>query len=254
MTGSIGLIAAMPSESKAFLRLVTGVKHTRFEKLPIDTFFVAKQSCVLITSGMGVKRAARAAQILVEKFTPQLLISFGIAGAVEEDLDIGDVVLSAASCQLEQAKTGPLTLLASWPEPAQNAARQMLANHGKRLLTGTAVTTSGSQVAEGRLANITHPVLEMETGGIALVIAQKGIPLLSLRAISDGPRQPIPFDLGEVMDEDSNLRMIRLLRVLLQKPQILIQAGWMWRNSQLAAASAALALWAALQHLDLPTP
>ena len=51
-----------------------------------------------------------------------------------------------------------------------------------------------------------HPILEMETAGIAQVAAENGIPLLSIRAISDGPRAPIPFNLGEMMDEDANLR------------------------------------------------
>jgi len=47
-----------------------------------------------------------------------------------------------------------------------------------------------------------NPVLEMETTGIMSAAAEKSIPVLSLRAISDGPRAPIPFDLETMMDKN----------------------------------------------------
>ncbi len=99
-----------------------------------------------------------------------------------------------------------------WPDAARQAATQALARRGRRLWTGTAVTTGGSQVMEHMLGGMEHPVLEMETAGIAQLAAEKGIPLFSLRAISDGPRAPIPLDLGEVMDEDANLQARKLVK------------------------------------------
>ena len=75
-------------------------------------------------------------------------------------------------------------------------------------------------------------------GGIAQVAAEKGIPFLSLRAISDGPRAPIPFNLGEVMDENANLHVVRMLKAIARRPGTVLQFGRLSRNSRIAADNA----------------
>ena len=211
-------------------------------------FELSGQTCLLVTSGMGVRRASEAARILVEMNAPRILISFGIAGAVEADLQIGDVITADAVCRLDQGVPGPLLPLSSWPETAREAAAEALSSRGARLLAGTAVTTGGAQVMEYQLEKMIHPILEMETAGIAQVAAEKGIPLLSIRAISDGPRAPIPFDLGEMMDEDANLQVGKILKAILRHPGIVFQFGRLIRNTRIAADNAAIALMAALSQ------
>lgn len=248
MSDVIGLVAAMPQESRALLRRLTGVKRTRLDTYPLDTFSVSGQLCVLVTSGMGVRRASQATRTLVEKFDPKLLISFGIAGAVEEDLKIGDVVLAEAVYQLEAGTPIEATRLAMWPGSAREAIQKLLALCGQRLFTGTAITTAGSQMADEQLQGLACPVLEMETAGIARVAAQTGLPLLSLRAISDGPCAPIPLDLATIMDEDANLKLSHLLTALIHNPLIIFQSGRILRNSAMAAENAAMAIYTALNH------
>jgi adenosylhomocysteine nucleosidase len=250
---TIGLIAAMTQESDALLRCIKGQKRTTVGPLRGYSFELSGQSCVLVTSGMGIRRASQAARNLVAMNTPHLLISFGIAGAVEADLEIGDVVLAEAVCRLEHGVHSPLLPLAPWPDAAREAVAQVLAKHGARLLAGTAITTGGSQVTKSQLGEMLHPILEMETAGIAQVAAENGTPLLSLRAISDGPRAPIPVDLGEMMDEDANLQAGRLLKALLHNPRIVFQSGQMMRNTRIAADNAAVALVAALSQATSPS-
>ncbi len=244
----IGLIAAMTQESNALLGCIQGGRPIALGLFCGHSFELCGQTCVLITSGMGVQRAREAAQTLVEMVAPRRLISFGIAGAVESDLGIGDVVMAEAVCRLEQGVIGFPLPLEPWPEPAREAAARALTRRGARLWAGTAVTTAGSQVAEGQLGEMRHPILEMETVGIAQVAAEKGIPLSSLRAISDGPCAPIPFNLGEVMDKDANLQAGRLLKAIIRHPQIVFQSGRLVRNSRIAANNVAVALVAALSR------
>jgi adenosylhomocysteine nucleosidase len=248
MANAIGLIAAMPLESRALLRLVRDAKRTDIKKLSIDIFTVSSLSCVLVTSGMGMRRAGEATSYLVENFSLDQLISFGIAGAVEQELDIGDVVLADRFCQLDQGSPGKIIQLAVWPEAARESMRQQLAGHGKKLFNGTAVTTTGTQVSGEQLPGINHPVLEMETAGIARVATEIGIPFLSLRAISDGPRAPIPIDLSTALDDDANLKVGELFKAILRNPRIIIQSRRMLRNTAIAADHAALALYTTLKH------
>jgi adenosylhomocysteine nucleosidase len=245
---TIGLIAAMTQESDALLRWIKGWQRIALGSFSSKCFELSGQICVLVTSGMGGRRASEAARNLVEMKAPRLLISFGIAGAVDADLEIGDVVLAETACRLEQGVPGPLLPLEPWPDAAREAVVQALAKRGARQWAGTAVTTGGSQVMEYQLGEMKHPILEMETVGIAQVAAEKGIPLLSLRAISDGPRAPIPFDLGEMMDEDANLQAGKLLMAVVRNPRIVFQSRRLMRNTRIAADNAAAALVAALSQ------
>jgi adenosylhomocysteine nucleosidase len=245
---TIGLIAAIPHERDALLRTIKGCQQIEMGSFHAQSFQLSGKTCILITSGMGIRRASEAARTLLEMAAPQNLISFGIAGAVEAELKIGDVIAVEAVCQLDQGIPGPFLPLTAWPEPARAAAIRALSSRGSRLLPGNAVTTAGSAVAENQLLNLLHPVLEMETAGIARVAAEKGIPFLSLRAISDGPAAPIPFNLGDILDEAANLRTGRILKAIVRHPRIIFQIRRLIHNSGIAAENAAIALIAALSH------
>jgi adenosylhomocysteine nucleosidase len=242
---TIGLIAAMAQESSALLRGMRGWEKAMLGGVSCHRLSIREKDYWLVTSGVGMKRAMQAARLLVEQAHAQAIVSFGIAGAVYADLEIGDVVAASQACLLDGNVPGQFQPLAQLSTAAWEAAAQALQARGRRLLQGTTVTTSGSQV-ERLPESIPTPVLEMETAGILQVAAGAGIPLLSLRAISDGPRAPIPFDLAAVYDSQYRYRIGRMLGMILRKPRILLQMGQLIRNSNLAAENAALALAAVL--------
>jgi len=94
----------------------------------------------------------------------------------------------------------------------------------------------------------------METAGIAKEAAERGLPLLSIRAISDGPSAPLPINLDEMMDQDANLQTGKLLKAVIRNPGILLQSRRMMRNTRIAADNAAVALVAALNGLTSSPP
>jgi adenosylhomocysteine nucleosidase len=245
---TIGFIAAMPLESKALLRCIKEWKRTSLGPFRGARFRVMDRNCLLVTSGMGIKRAMDATYALLEETRPQLLVSFGIAGTVSADLHIGDVVAPGNTCLLNKGLPGQIRSLASLSEAAWNAATQVLRPYGARLVPGTAITTHGSQVVLQGLEEMPNPILEMETAGIAQVSAEAGIPLVSIRSISDGPQSPLPFNLETILDENNNLRIGRMLMMVLRYPQIILQSRQMMQNSRKAAKHAASALFAALNQ------
>ena len=245
----IGIIAAMSQERDACLRFIKKGKRSFLGPFRCDHFRLVDRDCRLLTSGMGLKRAAQATRTLIEAFRPQLLVSMGVAGAVSAELKIGDVVASRNTCLLDKGLPTHFQPLALLSDAAWQAAVQALQPRGARLFSGTAVTTRGSQFVQNQAEELTNPVFEMETVGIARIAAERGVPLLSLRAISDGPQEPIPFDLEGMMDEDANLRMGKLFKAIIAYPRIipqLLRMGW---NTTKAAENAAIALIAALCQL-----
>lgn len=247
---NIGLIAAMTQESDALLRLVKEWQPMAVTSLRGNRFLLSGQTCLLVTSGMGARRASEATRRLSETHNLNLIISFGIAGAVEADLEIGDIVLSDSVCRVDGGVPGPLSALQPWPEAAQEAVTLALAARGGHVFRGTAVTTGSSQLKESQRVGLQHPVLEMETAGILQVAAEKGIPLLSLRAISDGPRAPIPLDVSDLMDEDANLLAGRLFKAIIRNPKVIFQSKQILHNLKVAFDNAAISLVAALSHIN----
>jgi adenosylhomocysteine nucleosidase len=245
---TIGLLSAMPQESAALLRYIEGWKHIDIGGYRGSRFQINNRDCVLVTTGMGLSRATNATRALLEVINPDLLISFGIAGAVLVDLNIGDVVVSGRTCMLDNDHPGSSLPLASISLEARDAALQILQTFDARLVSGTAITTRGSQLVQKEWPGISNPILEMETVGIAQVAHEKKIPLLSIRSISDGPRSPIPFDLETVLDKNDDIAIGRLLKQVLHHPRILFQSGQMLRNSQIASTHSALALLSMLKQ------
>ena len=248
---TIGIIAAMPQESSALLHLIKGWERFALGPFRCQHFRLNERDCRLITSGMGLQRAAQATLAVLDTFHPQLLVSVGVAGAVYPDLAIGDVISAWNTCLLDKGALGQFMPLAHLSEAAWQAAEQVLQLRRASLFSGIAVSTRAAQLTQEQPEQLTNPILEMETVGIAELAAQQGIPLLSLRAISDGPRAPIPFDLEAMMDEQYNLHTGKILRTILGHPQMLPQLMRMGRNTNLAADNAAIALIAAL---SLPGP
>jgi adenosylhomocysteine nucleosidase len=246
---TIGIIAAMSQESDALLRLIEQRECSDLETYRCYRFRILDRDCWLITSGMGRQRAAQATRALMDAANLQLLVSVGIAGAVNADLEIGDVVASTNSCFLDKdGLPGPFQPLARLSEAAWQAAKLALQAGGAGLYPGTAITTHGALLIQPQPPQLTNPVLEMETASIASAAAEKGVPALSLRAISDGPRAPIPFNLEQMLNEQDNLRTGEIIRTILRHPRMLPQLVRMGRNSRKAADNAAIALIAALSQ------
>lgn len=236
----------MPEECRPLLRRVQGWEKCYLGQFTAYRFRLSGRDCLLVQSGIGMKRAADAARALLAAESPQLLVSFGVAGAVREGLPIGAVVSVGGVILLERGIARPLMHLATLSAPARQAAAEALRAHDAQLVWGTAFTTHGSQVVEGEMSEMENPLLEMETAAIFQAAAETKIPLIGLRGISDNPDQPLPIDPAAVMDEDYHLRVGKLIGLLARHPAILFQAGRMRRNTAMAAENTAIAVISAL--------
>jgi adenosylhomocysteine nucleosidase len=245
---TIGLIAAMPQESDALLRCIRNWRRTELDPFRAVRFQLSDRDCLLVTTGMGLQCAVDGTRALLAAITLHLLIPFGVVGGVNGSLYIGDAVFAGSTCLLAVGLPGQLQPLASLSKAAWNAAAQVLQPDGARLVAGTTITTRGSHVIPQSLEKTAHPILEMETAGIADVAARMGIPVVSIRSVSDGPQAPIPFDLEAVIDEKCNLRIGKMLMMVLRNPRIVFQSRRIMLNSKKAADHAARAVVAALSQ------
>ncbi len=78
---TIGIIAPMSQESKALIRLERKTERIRLGRFRCYRFQLSGRNCLLVESGIGFKRASDAVRTLIAAADPELIVSFGVAGA-----------------------------------------------------------------------------------------------------------------------------------------------------------------------------
>lgn len=238
----------MAMEARPVLRLLAPWKRFTAHGLPMYRLSPAGTECVLVESGMGADRAAGATEALLAAFSPRYLVSFGIAGAVEPDIHIGDVIVARHVASFEHGDLGQGRALASLSQEAHRAAGRATESRDARLYLGTAITTAGPQPSLSKLGALTHPILEMETAAIARVAEEHGTPLLSIRSVSDAPEEPIPMPFEYLIDERGALRIGRIVGELLRHLSLLPRLIRVGRNGAKASENAAVVVAAILEN------
>jgi adenosylhomocysteine nucleosidase len=240
----IAVITAMPEEYRAVADSLGTATAVQVGALRAGRFSQAGNEFLLVESGMGFHNAASAVEMLILDGRPDLLVSAGFCGGIDPELRAGDVVVAKEIIIAADGGFEDIPIQLS-PAGMNFAARQ--AAEGKRVVGGTFVSTS-TIMSKGRLAAIlpgsySTPVVEMESGAIAIVAAENSIPLLAIRAVSDSAGEELGFTLDEFCDHD--LRRIRIGKVLLtilRKPRIIPQLLRLSRSSRRAAESLTAAL------------
>src|SRR5438270_6893227 len=98
----IGITFALPSESSGLVRRLQAVqRHDNLLSGKIDNpemigarEAIRSRAVTILHTGVGAKNCNARLEILLHKTRPSLMISSGFAGAVSEDLRVGDLILA----------------------------------------------------------------------------------------------------------------------------------------------------------------
>ncbi len=220
---TVHVLCALPHEAAALTRPAPATAST-----------VALGPGVTLTvTGMGAEAAGRAATALLAGRAagdpPPLLVSFGVAGALDDTLAAGDVVVAsrvvdagdaarhAGAGEREGGETGAV------PDPAVAArlAAALAAEPGLRVVRGTLLTTGAvlaSAAAKREHAAPDVVAADMESAAIALAAARAGAGFQCLRAIVDDARMTLPATALACLDGDGRVSPVRLAAGLLRRP------------------------------------
>ncbi|MDQ0208152.1 5'-methylthioadenosine/adenosylhomocysteine nucleosidase [Alkalicoccobacillus murimartini] len=213
MTNRIGLIGAMDEEIRQ-LRL--DLKTEQIDVRAGITFYIGEIkgcSVVLCRSGVGKVNAAVTTQILIDVFDVSHLIFTGIAGALDENLHVGDLVISSSAIQHDIDATAlgfkrgqiPMQSTSSVFEPdstlvelAEQAAAKVL---DCRIVKGRIL--SGDQfiadveVAKTLRQEFDGSCVEMEGASVAQAASMSERPFVIIRAISDNANKEATMSFTE---------------------------------------------------------
>lgn len=188
-----------------------------FEGIQFTSGRIAGRSVVVAWTGVGKVNAAMVATLLIEHFQPTRVVLTGIAGAIDPNLEPGDIVVARRTAHHDMGYIGPVGLepggvrnrLTEETNPTFFPADPDLlaaARHAAgtttfdpidhfngqrppRVVVGTLVTGDtfvASQTQSRKLAEMFGAdVVDMEGAAVAQICHQRGIGCLVLRSIAD---------------------------------------------------------------------
>lgn len=202
---TIGIIGAMEEEITNVLEdmNVVATKNALGLDFYLGTLNNSNNNIVLVRSGIGKVNAALCAQVLIDLFAVDAIINVGVAGAIDKNIKIGDIVISTDAVQHD------FDTSALGDEPGVISRMDTSVFHADPLLIEAAkkaVESIGFPVYEGRIASgdqfVSEPALkekiatlfnpiccEMEGAAIAHACYLNRVPFVIIRAISDNAEE-----------------------------------------------------------------
>lgn len=197
----VGIIGAMEQEVARLKEVMENVKITTRAGMDFYEGVLEDRKVVVVQSGIGKVNAGMCTQILADLFQVEAVINTGIAGSLNNDINIGDIVLSTDVLHHDMDATGFGYPLGQIPrmevlsfeadkkliELADKACKKVLpeiGTHIGRIVSGDQFI-SDKTVKERISSNFDGYCTEMEGAAIAQAAYLNKVPFVILRAISD---------------------------------------------------------------------
>ena len=198
---SIGIICAMSKEYDLLMDNLYNRKKVSDNSFYGTTTSDGGKSVFVTMSGIGKVNAALCAQKMIDRGVLNI-ISLGVAGAADETMQVGDVVIGNSYCYHDvwcgsPNKPGQIQGLPSVFPSAFGKCLDKFTNDNHvrfgAIATGDWFVQTMEKVEEiKKFLPSTHNLqaIDMESAAIAQVCYKENIPFLSVRVISDNPLHP----------------------------------------------------------------
>ncbi len=216
------ILAAMDNELKAVVSAMTDSTQETLGSARIYRGAFAGKEIVAAKTGIGKSLSAIVTQAVIERFKPDAVVYIGIAGSLNPEYDIGDVVVARDCIQhdidlISQGfKLGeiPFEGIREIPcdpglvEAALRWRGEGVRVHSGRILTGDRFVVDQAHSAVLRDV-LEGDAVEMEGASAGLAALMNDIPFLLVRVISDKSDGELPGDFkGFVRDASKTLLSI----------------------------------------------
>jgi adenosylhomocysteine nucleosidase len=204
---------------------------------------------LVLETGLGVGRTEAVLRWLLSKprlenvpYQPKVVLSAGFCGALQPDLQVGDIILANELADLD-GNRWPTT----WPGGLSGEWRPPL--HRGRLLTVSQLA-SGSEEKRRLGKQYQAMGVDMESAVVARLCSQQGVPFGCVRAVSDTVQTALSARLVSLLT-DGRISWLRLAGNVAASPRLLGEMMRLARDTRLAARQLGAAL-GELLTLTLP--
>ncbi|MFC0473229.1 5'-methylthioadenosine/adenosylhomocysteine nucleosidase [Halalkalibacter kiskunsagensis] len=226
-----GIIGAMNEEIERMKTEMTVKKTHRYASVTFYEGTMHGKGMILCKCGVGKVNAAMTSQLLIDKFATTHILFTGVAGAVDETLNVGDLVISTSAMQHDidvtalGFKKGQIPYFEgssdfqadkSLIEIATAVAKESTNRH---ILQGRIVSgdqfISNQDYVETLREDFDAACVEMEGAAVAQVASMNEVPFVIIRSMSDkanGEASMSFNEFTELASEQSHLLVSNILK------------------------------------------
>jgi nucleoside phosphorylase len=226
------LLVAVPREHRDFRRRVRFEQTLRDRPTSIWRCRLGSSEFILGETGVGGLMVGQTLDWLAERELPRFVFLAGFAGALADDLSVGDGVQAVAVVDPSGVRWDA-TL------PPNSSFRT------GTLLTSDRLLTTPDEKFRHAQRHEAHTV-DMETSYVAAWCARRNTPWGCVRVVSDDVRTPVSKDVFELL-EDGRVSPWRLTKALLRRPMLTRELIHLGRATATAATTIARAFAEALR-------
>jgi adenosylhomocysteine nucleosidase len=193
------------------------------EAAPFRTGLRRGHQISILLTGIGSRNAEKAVRQFLVGHSPELVLTCGFAGGLNPDLKLGDVVfeIPSRSSRGNEAQIGnQKTEIENQLEPPYVGCYEKLAAAGAkpvRFFCADRIATTAAEKKKLR-EQTDADVVEMESAAIHAVCAERGIPCVTVRVISDTANEDLPLDFNALAKSDKNLDFGKLFLAIAKSP------------------------------------
>lgn len=207
----IGIIVAEIEEMEAVKEIMENVNTINIYNLQIYTGIINNKDFLLVRSGVGKVNSARVAQIITDKFDLDFIINVGSAGGLNENLNIGDIVIGEKLVEHDFDVTAFGREIGFIPETGKffESDKNILEKcknikiDNRKIVFGTIASGDiflTDTILKEKIRNTFGAAcVEMEGAAIAQVCYLNKIPFVVIRSISDIPNGKNNIDFNEYL-------------------------------------------------------
>ena len=208
----IAIMGAMPEEIEPLLAKVKNIKKVEYANNSYYEATYNGKELVIAYSKIGKVFSSLTASTLLERFECKTLLFSGVAGAINPDLNIGDLIIADKLCQhdLDISIFGHAygfvpegAVFIESDDKLRAIAKEVALKNSLKIIEGTIATGDQFVASNERKEFIsTHfqaDALEMEGASVAVVCDALNVPFFVLRAISDTANDDAGMDFDEFM-------------------------------------------------------
>jgi adenosylhomocysteine/aminodeoxyfutalosine nucleosidase len=211
-------MGAMPEEVEPIVAKLDNLKETVYAANTYYEGFYKGQEVVVAYSKIGKVFATLTATILIEKFACEKLLFSGVAGAISDDLQIGNLIIANGLCQHDLDITAfghPFgyvpegEVCIATDESLREIAKKVAEEKGLTLKEGIIATgdqfVANPERKEWIGTTFNADALEMEGASVAVVCTALNVPFFILRAISDSADMDAGFDFDAFLESSAKI-------------------------------------------------
>jgi adenosylhomocysteine/aminodeoxyfutalosine nucleosidase len=230
---TIGILGAMVEEIEPLLELFDEYKEHKYANNRYYEVKHKNSTLIIAYSKIGKVNATLSATVMIEKFKIDKMLFSGVAGAINENLHIGDLIVATSLCQHDVDITAFGHEYGYYPESKRfvdcdesliEIAKNVAKRRDLKLIKGV-IATGDQFIADSNRKDwikdkFSADAIEMEGYPVAAVCDIYQKPCVIIRAISDAADMDANFDFDAFLFEsakNSALFILDMVNEIIEK-------------------------------------